>query len=258
MHLALGKRKLPYDTARQLAVRIHDHIPFIIALAGNSPVWREKITTFSSNRLLKGSDKYCRVTKRGMLYKHHFREITYNRGGLKKPPTLEIRVCDSSVPEYLTAVLVVCLAVAKRWLKRKQTLNLSTPANYIKSRDRAIRYGAMSRLVWTNHWMKTSGYVDLFFRKYDEELEEMDIPDEVIRVFKYLKKGWNQAEVIRRAAEKYAKRHRPTWQRQFAKRYAVAIEELLDGNSFEHFAKRLGVKPPNIKRTWLGRKEAHW
>ena len=89
-------------------------------------------------------------------------------------------------------------------------------------------------------------------------LEEMDIPEEIIRTFKYLKKEWNQAEVIRAAAEKYQRKHRPTWQRQFAKRYVIAIEELLDGNSFERFAHILGVKLPNIDRTWLGRKESNW
>ena len=86
----------------------------------------------------------------------------------------------------------------------------------------------------------------------------MDIPDEVIRVFKYLKKGWNQAEVIRRASERCWKKHKPTWQRQFAKRYFAAVQELLDGNSFEQFASKLGVRLPSIDRTWLGRKEARW
>ncbi|MBI3307605.1 MAG: hypothetical protein HYZ84_07365 [Candidatus Omnitrophica bacterium] len=257
-HFALGKKGITYKQAKDLALRIHDHIPFLIALAGNSPVWREKITPFSSNRLLKGSDKYCKATRRGTLYKHHFREMTFNRGGKKKPPTLEIRVCDASIPEYLVAILCVCRAVALRWLKYKSSYNASTHPNYLKARERAVKIGAMARLVWTNHWVRTSAYVDLFFRKYEEELDQMDIPEEVIRIFKYLKKGWNQAEVIRRAAEKYRKKHHPTWQRQFAKRYAVAIEELLDGNSFEQFAKKLGVKLPNIDRTWLGRKEARW
>lgn len=100
--------------------------------------------------------------------------------------------------------------------------------------------------------------MDLFFRKYEEELREIDIPDEVLRIFKYFKKGWNQADVIRKAAEICQHRHHPTWQIQFAKKYALALEELLDGNSFEKFALRLGVKLPKIDRTWLGRKEANW
>ena len=258
IHLALGKHQFTYEQAANLAACLHDHIPFLIVLGANSPVWREKITQHSSSRLLLASNKYCKVSKRGILYKNHFRELTFNRGGKKKPPTLEIRMCDSSLPEYLAAVLCVCRAVALRWLKRRQPLNQSTYTNYLRARDHAARLGPGAKLVWTNHWLRVSDYVDIFFRKYEEELDQMDIPDEVLRVFKYLKKGWNQAEVIRQASRLCQRRHRPTWQKRFAKPYAAAIEELLDGNSFEQFARRLGVKLPNIDRTWLGRKEANW
>lgn len=258
IHLALGKRPFPYKTARELAVRIHDHIPFLIVLTGNSPIWREKITEKNSNRLLLGSEKYCRATKRENLYKHHYRELTYNAGGQKKPPTLELRVCDSSIPEYLIAAACVCRAIALRWQKRKQVINISTHDNYLKARSAAVLEGVEAKLVWTNHQVKVSNYVDLFFRKYAEELREMDIPDEIIRIFKYLKKGINQAEVIRQAAQKCSKRHHPTWQRQFANKYSHGIQELLNGNSFEKFAKHLGVRLPSIDRVWLGREEARW
>lgn len=258
VHLARGKKGIDYKHAKDLAKRLHDHIPFLIALSGNSPVWREKITNLSSNRLLLGSNKYCKITKREMLYKHHYRELTYNKGGKRKPPTLELRVCDSAVPEYLAAVLVICLAVALRWKAKRQSLNRCTHQNYAKGRDNAIRYGTQAKIYWNNHKIKVTDYVDIFFRKYEEELAQMDIPEEVLRIFKYLKKGWNQSEVIRKAVLKCRKKHRPTWQRQFARKYTAAIGELLDGNSFELFARRLGVRLPNIKRTWLGRKEARW
>ncbi|OGW80634.1 MAG: hypothetical protein A3G33_09885 [Omnitrophica bacterium RIFCSPLOWO2_12_FULL_44_17] len=257
-HLAVKGRKLSYPEAKELAGYIHDYIPFLIALCGNSPVWREKLTHYSSNRLLRGSEKYCKPTKRGVLYKHHFRELTYNRENKKKPPTLEIRIADASLPEYVVAALCVLRAIALKWVRQKEVLNQSTHANYLKARDHAIRLGPKAKIAWTNHWVSVPHYVDLFFRKYKDELEEMDIPEEIIRTFKYLKKEWNQAEVIRAAAEKYQRKHRPTWQRQFAKRYVIAIEELLDGNSFERFAHILGVKLPNIDRTWLGRKESNW
>jgi gamma-glutamyl:cysteine ligase YbdK (ATP-grasp superfamily) len=258
VHLASHKNGISYRDAKELAKRIHDFIPFIIAISGNSPVWREKINSCSSNRLLRGSDKYCKAAPSHKLYKHRFREITYNKGGKKKPPTLELRVCDAGIPEYIAAVLVVLRAVALRWLYKGQSHNKSTHENYLKARENAMRHGPRARLVWTNHWMSTADYVDIFFRKYEEELEKMDIPEDVIRVFKYLKKGWNQADLIRIASERFWKKHRPTWQRQFATRYAPAIEELLNGNSLELFAKRLGVKLPSIERTWLGRKEARW
>ena len=258
IHLAFGKRKLKYTEARSLAACLHDHIPFLMVLSENSPVWQGKITRCSSNRLLLASDKYCKVTKLGSLYKHHFRELSFNRGGKKKPPTLELRICDSSLPEYLAAILCICRAVALRWVKRKYALKHSTHPNYLKARDQAIRSGLKAKLVWNNHWLHVSDYVDLFFRKYEDELDKMDIPDEVIRVFKYLKKGWNQAEVIKRAAIRCRRERRLAWQRQFARRYAVAIQELLDGNSYEQFARRLGVTLPNIDRVWLGRKGANW
>lgn len=258
IHLAASNHKLSYKEAKLLAKHMHDHIPFLAILTANSPVWREKITPFSSNRLIRGSEKYCQVTKHGTLPKRHFREMMFNQGGKKKPPTLEIRIPDSSVPEFIVAALCICRAVALRWLRHKAALNHSTHENYLEAREQAIHSGKKAKLVWSNHWINIPHYIDLFFRKYEEELNDMDIPDEIIRIFKYLKKGWNQARVIREAAKKCRANHRPTWQRQFAKKYAVAIEELLNGNSFERFAQRLGVKLPNIDHTWLGRKEARW
>ena len=258
VHLAVDAKRFSYVEAQKLSTYIHDHIPFLIVLTASSPVWREEMTPYSSNRLLKGSHKYCQVTKRDFLYKHHFRELTFNRSSKKKPNTLEVRVCDSSIPEYLTAVLCVCKAVAERWKKHKRALTRTKHVNYLKARDNAIKNGARARLVWNNHWVSVADYTDLFFRKYEDELDQMDIPDDIIRIFKYLKKGWNQAELIRKTAVNARRFHRQTWQRRFAKKYAAAIEDLLDGNSFEQFAKHLGVRLPSIERTWLGRREANW
>ncbi|MFH1854083.1 MAG: glutamate-cysteine ligase family protein [Candidatus Omnitrophota bacterium] len=258
IHLSLAKKGIDYNEAKQISNYLYDHIPFLIALSANSPVWRAKITKYASNRLLHGSNKYCKVARRGMLYKNHYRELTFNPKSKKKLATLELRVCDSSLPEYMVAVLCVCLAVTFRWMKKKKPFNQSTHQNYLKARDQAVRFGTKARLVWSNHWISVPQYVDLFFRKYKEELSQMDIPEDVINIFKYLKKGYNQADILREASSKYQRKHAPTWQRRFAKRYAVAIEELLDGNSYKQFALRLGVKLPTIERTWLGRKEANW
>lgn len=258
VHISVVRKRFDYEMAKQLSNYLYDHIPFIIVLAANSPVWREKITPHDSNRLLYSSSKYCKTARRGMLYKHHYRELTFNPKSRKKSATLELRVCDSSLPEYIAAVLCVCRAVALRWMKRRRPFNQSTHQNYLKARDQAIRRGTKASLVWSNHWISVTQYVDLFFRKYEEELSQMDIPEDVINVFKYLKRGYNQAHVIRETSKKCQRRHRPTWQRQFAKRYAVAIDELLDGNSYEQFAFRLGMKLPSIERTWLGRREANW
>ncbi|MFH1996688.1 MAG: glutamate-cysteine ligase family protein [Candidatus Omnitrophota bacterium] len=258
IHLAMGKNGIDFDDARELSGYMHSHIPFLIALTANSPVWREKLTPYASNRLLLGSDKYCKITKPGFLYKRPYREMTFNRSSAKKPGTLEIRVCDSSLPEYLVAALCVCYAAALRWKKGKRPLNRSTYGNYVTSRKQAILFGSQAKLAWSNHWITVPKYIDLIFRQYKEELKWMDIPQEVIDVFKYLKKGWSQSGIIRASVKKYQKKHKPTWQRQFASRYALAIESLLDGNSLGEFAKRLGVTLPKIDRSWLGRKDAKW
>jgi len=258
IHSAFGKRKLTFRQARLLSRRIHDHIPFIIALTANSPVWRDRVTNNASNRLLLATKKYCKVIRRAALTNHHYNELTYNKGGKRKIPTLEIRVLDSGVPEYILAAACVVKAVALRWLAHKPAPIELGDAAYLRSRDEAIHYGADATLFWNNHALTVPQYVDFFFRKYEEELERMDVPGEVLDVFKYLKRGWNQAAVIRRAAQKSRWRHRPTWEKRFAKRYAAAIEALLDGNSYKDFAGRLGVRLPKIDRVWLGRREAGW
>lgn len=258
IHTAVGKDKFHFHQAKQLATHLHDHIPYIIALCANSPVWREKINQIDSNRVVKGTKKYCQITKRGLLYRSRYRELTFNSGGKRKPPTLELRVLDSSIPEYIVAALCIVNAVALHWMARKSPFNQSTHENYLKARDLASRKGTDAKLYWNNHEVTVGQYTDLFFRKYEEELDQMDIPDDIINVFKYLKKGWNQARLIRKSAQKCLWLHRPTWQRRFAKKYAHAIRLLLDGNSYMTFAKALGVRLPNIERSWLGRKEAKW
>ena len=258
IHVALGKKKFDFRRAKSLARRIHNHIPFLIALSGNSPVWRGRVNQIHSNRLLKGTKTYCQVTREGLLYRHRYRELTYNEGGKRKPPTLEIRVLDSGVPEYILAAVCVVKAIALRWLQKKPAFNQLTYDDYMKARDQAVRFGPKAKLYWNHHALTVSQYADLFFRKHQDELEQLEIPDEIIDIFKYLKKGWNQSNLIRRAAQKSRWHHLPTWQRRFARRYAAAIESLLDGNSFRDFARILGVKLPNIDRTWLGYKDSKW
>ncbi len=188
-----------------------------MVLSGNSPVWREKITENNSNRLLLGSKKYFKITQNQRLYKDHFREINFNKGNSKKPPTLEIRILDSSLPEYLAACLVVCFAVARRWQSRRKPGHRLTHPNYLKARDQAIRFGGKAKLCWGNHWMSVPNYIDLFFRKYEDELRQLDIPEEILRIFKYLKKSINQSEVIRESAKRCQRRTRsrgravPAW-----------------------------------------------
>src|SRR3989338_2659117 len=57
LHIAFAKKKFTYLHARRLARYLHSHLPFLIALTGNSPVWRDKINQVASNRLLRGTRK---------------------------------------------------------------------------------------------------------------------------------------------------------------------------------------------------------
>ncbi|MBM4401545.1 MAG: hypothetical protein FJ045_06310, partial [Crenarchaeota archaeon] len=110
-HIALGDSGIQRRQAVKLARHIHDHIPLLIALCANSPVWRGKITKYASNRLLLGSEEYCCAVKRDTLNRYHYNEISYNYAQISKPPTLELRVCDSNIPEYLCAALVILRAI---------------------------------------------------------------------------------------------------------------------------------------------------
>lgn len=258
IHVALGKKKFDETDARLLARRLHAHIPFLIALTGNSPVWREKVKPLNSARLLFGSSKYCKITRKKSHFRNPYSEIMFNRGGKRKPPTLEIRIPDSGVPEYIIAAACIVKAVALRWLERRPAYNQLSHENYILAREEAVRRGPEAKLFWNRHKLGVPAYTDLFFRKYEGELNRLRIPSEIIDIFKYLKKEWNQSTVIRKAVQKSRWHHRPTWQRRFAKRYAVAIERLLDGNSYYDFAKTLGVRLPSIERTWLARRDSRW
>jgi hypothetical protein len=258
IHVAFGNKKFTYLHARRLARRLHSHIPFIIALTGNSPVWRDRVNQVNSNRLLLGTKTYCKVMKRERLLTHHYQELTYNQGGKRKPPTLELRVLDAGVPEYMAAAACIVKAVALRWLQGGSTLNRLADEDYRLARDQAIHYGPDAQLFWNRHEVTVPQYVDLFFRKYEDELEQLNIPNEVIDIFKWLKKGWNQSTVVRKAVQKSRWHHRPTWERRFARRYADAIERLLDGNTYRDFSNTLGVWLPKIERVWLGRKVAKW
>ena len=212
----------------------------------------------SSNRLLRGTKTYCQITRENILSRHRYRELTYNEGGRRKPPTLELRVPDSGVPEYILAATCIVKAIALRWLTRKPGFNQLSHDDYLKAREQAVRFGPEAKLFWNHHRLTVPQYVDLFFRKYEAELRQLEIPAEIIDIFKYLKRGWNQSTVIRRAAQKSRWLYRPRWDRRFAKRYAAAIESLLDGNSYYDFARLLGVRLPRIERVWLGYRDAKW
>ncbi len=251
-HIALGTSGIQKRQAAKLARHIHDHIPFLIVLCANSPVWRGKITKFASNRLLLGGDEYCYAIKRDILDRDHYKEISYNYARKSKQPTLELRVCDSNIPEYLCATLVILKAITLASINGKRATNLCTHENYMRARESAIKEGVDATLFWKDKKVSVPKYVNLLFRHYRKEIEQMDIPDEIFEVFRLLKLGVNGSEIIRRSCQYLRRNYGGAWKTYFGKKYTKAIEKLLDGETLEVFAKELDVKLPDTGEVKLG------
>ena len=250
-HFHIGKQRgIMLKEAVSLSRHIHDHIPFLIAICANSPVWGEELTKYASIRLGRGNE-YCETLQRGQLNKALFKEMRYNAEDRTKPGTLELRMCDSNIPEFVSAALLVIQVICMGWTKRKPT-NLSSHMKYLKSREQAVRKGASAELSWNNRLIDLQDYVDLIFEKYRREIKRIDPPEDVLNTFRYLKCGWNGSRIIREAVRKSYRYHPQTWQKRFAKRYVNAIRLLLDGGQLKDFAKQLKVSMPDIRKVELG------
>ncbi len=249
VHLHIGRHPRPvrYGEAAVAARRIHDHIPFLVALTANSPVWSEQIRRNDSNRLLRRSRLYFKVSRRGRLDRQRYAEMTFNPPHSRKPPTLELRFMDSTLPEFACAAL----AVVQVLLRRRETSRISHE-RYLAARESAARRGPEARLFWNHRPVRARDYVDLLFRRYRAEFDALDLPDDVLDVFRLLKRGWNAARILRRACRSLQSRYPRTWQRHLARRYATAIQGLLDGGNLFEFAEHLGVRLPDVRRVWLG------
>ncbi len=251
IHIGLGPKGMDYDESDSLGRAVHDHIPFLIAITANSPVWAESVTNKASMRLLRGSKEYCFPVNNKKLTTDHYAEMNFNKGGKRKPSTLELRMFDSNLPEFLCAAHAVLEAVTRRWQERKAPVNKCTYAKYLLARESALIHGANAKLYWNNKEVSVSDYCDIFFRKFKPELDVMDVPEDILEVFMLLKRGWNGSRILRRAALSTRVRSKHQWQRKFARRYAFAVEKLLNGGSLRDFAKNVGVKLPSTKRVEL-------
>lgn len=254
IHISVAGRVLSFVEAKKIAARIHDHLPLLIAMGANSPVWADEITPLASNRVLKGSKKYFYPIMRYGLKRKEFDEMTFSRGRKTKPPTLEVRVMDSNIPEFVMAAACVVKACVLAALRNKKITNRLSHYRYLRSRQNAARNGMRAKLCWNGEWMSASDYLDRLVWTFRREFKEMDIPQEIWVVFKLLKRGVNGSHILAQAAMSAHKRHPQTWQRRFAKKYAAAIEELLDGNSITSFMDHLGVEVPALAEVWLGRR----
>lgn len=256
IHISVAGRSLSRERAGSLAKHLHDQIPFLIALGANSPIWDKRITAKASSRFLRGSTSYFAATRRGRLTSVEDRELIYSPGRKTKPPTVELRVLDSNIPEYIVACLCVIKAASLRWLRGERPANRIRHDGYLRARHEAATKGMRAKLPWGKNLLPVPDYLDRFLWEHRRELEEMDIPDEIFEVWRILKRGYNGARLIHDAAVQARREHPLTWQRRFARRYVSGLEELLSGNSLRDFAEALGVALPATKRVWLGRKGA--
>lgn len=259
IHVSIAGQRLTQDRAADLSHHIHDHIPFLIAIGANSPVWDHRLTTQASNRFLRGSETYFLPSPPGELHLpgddvHH--EMVYNPARKRKPATLEIRVLDSNLPEFIVAALCVIKAVSLRWLSGGEAGDHLRHSNYLWSRLDAGHRGMRCRLQWQGRSVTAGQYLDKFLWEYRREIEEIDPPEEILEVFKLLKKGFNGARIIRDAAAFSRREHPQTWQRRFARRYYEGLELLLSGNTLRDFAETMKVQLPDTSNVWLGRRGA--
>jgi len=250
-HVGLGDEGIEFEKARRLSRHVHGHLPFLMALLANSPVYKKRITSIDSNRCLHAGDRFFYPLEPGVLDTEYREELTFNRSRKKRIPTLEVRPCDANLPEYMAAGLVVMKAVTMGWLAKKPP-NRNDMERHMKARDNAGRYGPMAVLYWNNRPLSARAYLDRFFREYGRWLSEMDIPPEVAEVFKLFQAGWNGAGILRRAAQRHYKRHPRVWERYFAEEYAEAVNALLNGETLPNFARMLGLRPPPTKDVKLG------
>jgi Glutamate-cysteine ligase family 2(GCS2) len=245
LHLSFADRDLDEEGARALAEQVHDHIPLLLAVSANSPVWDRKLTKFASNRVLKGSAAYFAPLPRGEVSKKDLQELRFSPARKTKPATIELRMLDSNVPEFIVASMVILKAIAMRRLCDEDAVNpLVDDATYLKAREDAAMKGMRARLPWRGQLKPARTVLKLFLREYKEELDAMDVPNEIWDVFHLLENGYNGSRIISEAIKDAKREHAQTWQRRFAKRYSEGLEQLLNGNSLRDFAAALHVELP--------------
>ncbi|MEM1548522.1 MAG: glutamate-cysteine ligase family protein [Thermoproteota archaeon] len=241
-HIGFKERGLEKKEALTLANYIHDHIPFIIAVSANSPIWQRKITEYHSNRILRGGEKYCMPIVKGMLNQNHYREMNFNPENKHKPPTLEIRVCDSNIPPYVCTVMTILRILTSAWRSGKRAYNSLTHETYLQERLDAAQRGVKAVLYWNGRPVTVSEYLRLFILSYGDETSVLDIPLSTLEAFSLLEKGWNHAEAIRHVAVDSKKKFGRGWEKDIAVKLASAMKILLNGGSLKNYYRALGLE----------------
>lgn len=251
-HVGLGPEGIDFADAESLAGHLHAHLPLLIALLANSPVYKERITNTDSNRFVNADEKFFFPVEPGHLDREMREEMTFNCSRKKIVPTLELRPCDANLPEYLAAGLVIVKAATMGWMHGWPPPNQNNFHCHVKARNSAGRRGPNARLFWNNRPIAAPDYLDRFFKAYRPFLSKMDIPADVLETLKLFKLGWNGAKIMRNACSRHQRAHPRIWQRYFAEEYIPAIVALLNGENLHTFMRQLGLRPPPTKPVRLG------
>ncbi|MHA1266369.1 MAG: glutamate-cysteine ligase family protein [Candidatus Helarchaeota archaeon] len=262
IHIGFGEEGIGKADACALMVYLHDYLPFLIALCANSPIFVGKITTNASNRVLQYGKVHCKSiskTELQQMRSDHWVEINYNDHRKDKPPTIEIRVLDSNIPEYIIAAVVVLRVLAIAFLKGKASPNTLSFEQYEISKLNAAKEGANATLYWNSQKLKVAQYIDRFFDNFYEELEKEDLTTDILDIFRWAKLGWNNATIIKTSVSHIKSLYsskKYNWEKQFFMRYNEAISSLLDGNNLIDYARILYVDLPDIRNVKIGRKHS--
>jgi hypothetical protein len=248
LHVSIEGVRMSHREAVSLSNHVHDHLPLLIALGANSPVWGRELTPCESNRILQGTDTYFHPLVRGKLASGKTAEMCYSQALGDKPPTLEIRVPDSNLPQFAVASLCLVKAICMRWLRGGELSNRTRHRDYLRARNDAARQGMRARLCWKGQWMPAQNYLDRFLLLHREELEAMDVPDEIAEVLRLARSGFTGSRIIRDAVRETLRNHPQSWEEHFAERYVRGLQEVLSGNTLADFASALRVRLPRGPR----------
>ncbi|MHA1796913.1 MAG: glutamate-cysteine ligase family protein [Candidatus Helarchaeota archaeon] len=255
--------ELTDEIADHIAPYIHQQIPFLIAIMANSPIIDGKITNIASNRMIYNGESMCaaldRSTLEGLGGFSHFDEINLTSPRENKPPTLEVRVADSNIPEYVIAGLFIVYVAVNSAIKGKKLWNLKYyhQRDYERERMAAAEFGAKTSIKFNKAYLPMPKYIDAFFNFFRDEIEESNVSEDILTVFRLAKKGWVMADIVRESWNKI-KQEDPNKSEEmvskiFAAKYLQAQERNLNGENIKTFAKILGVQLPRLNDVKLGK-----
>ncbi|NHI91291.1 MAG: hypothetical protein EAX96_02225 [Candidatus Lokiarchaeota archaeon] len=263
-HIGFGKKRgINSEEIKLIAPHIHQQIPFIIAMTANSPIFNNNLTGNASNRYLHNHyqmfNSLSRISLPYLLENTtHYDEMYYSPPkDYKKPYTLEIRVTDSTIPEYIVAGLFIVYISIVGALKRKKLWDHFDMDEYQQDKWKIAQIGVRAPIRWDNILLSFPKYIDMFFNFYRAEIKESDVSQDILDVFRLAKKGWNMADIVRTAYQKiqlkFPKENNLEINKKFCFKYLKAQERNLNGENLFSFARYLNIDLPNVDNIILGK-----